>query len=137
MLRGDDDKISIIIIENNSDDQLLLKEYLQSTDLNIQNIEAAYSLAEAKQLLRQQSFSLVLLDLFLPDSKGLKSYTSLSEINSRVPIIILSGLSDTQVSLKALSLGAQDFLIKGDYNTRILEKTVQYSIERKKKLGDY
>ncbi len=129
-----ENKISILVIENNNHDQLLLKKYLQSTDLNIDHIEMACTLEEAKKMLAQQAFSLVLLDLFLPDSNGLKSFTSLLKLNSRVPVIILSDLSDTQVSLKALSLGAQDFLIKGDYNIKILEKTVQYSIERKKNL---
>lgn len=129
-----ENKISILIIEKNTNDQLLLKEYLQSTNLNIDSIEMAFSMAQAKELLKQQAFTLVLLDLFLPDSKGLESYTSLLQVNSRVPVIILSGLYDTHVSLKALSLGAQDFLIKGDYNTTILEKTVLYSIERKRNL---
>ena len=130
----EENKISIIIIENNIADQLMLKEYLLGTNLNIGRIETVSSLAQAVLLLKQHSFSLILLDLFLPDSTGLDSYRSLLRINSRVPVIILSGLSDTQVSLKALSLGAQDFLIKGDYNIKILEKTVLYSIERKKNL---
>ncbi len=133
----EDNKISIIIIESNINDQLLLKEFLQSTNLDIHNIEMATSLEEGIQLLKEKFFSLVLLDLFLPDSDGLESYRSLLRFNPRIPVIILSGLSDTKVSLKALSLGAQDFLIKGDYNIKILEKTIRYSIERKKNLGSY
>ncbi|MEP7231807.1 MAG: PAS domain S-box protein [Ginsengibacter sp.] len=130
----EDNKISIIIIESNINDQLLLKEFLQSTNLDIHNIEVAFSLGEGIQLLKEKFFSLLLLDLFLPDSNGLESYRSLLRLNPRIPVIILSGLSDTKVSLKALSLGAQDFLIKGDYNIKILEKTIRYSIERKKNL---
>ncbi len=129
-----ENKISILIIENNIDDQFILKKYLQSSKLSIENIEIASTLKQAEKMLKQQMFSLVFLDLFLPDSSGLKSFTGLLQLNSRIPVIILSGLSDTEVSLKALSLGAQDFLIKGDYNIKILEKTVQYSIERKKNL---
>ncbi|MEP6584886.1 MAG: PAS domain S-box protein [Ginsengibacter sp.] len=130
-----EDSISILVIESNEKEQLLLKEFLESANLKIEEINIASTLEEAKEMLKQQSFSLVLLDLFLPDSSGLKSFKSLEQLTSRIPVIILSGLSDTQISLKALSLGAQDFLIKGDYNIKVLEKTVQYSIERKKNLG--
>ncbi|MEO5890295.1 MAG: response regulator, partial [Ferruginibacter sp.] len=50
------------------------------------------------------------------------------------PVVILSGLSDTALSLKAISIGAQDFLLKGAYNSQSLEKCVWYSIERKKNI---
>ena len=53
---------------------------------------------------------------------------------SKIPVIISSGLSDTQVALNAISLGAQDFLIKSDHDHKLLEKAVRYSIERKKNL---
>jgi PAS domain S-box-containing protein len=126
--------ISILIIEDNAGDQLLLEESLKSTQLLISNITAVSTLTEAFNILSRQSFSLIFLDLFLPDSSGLESFTELLKLCSKIPIIISSGLSDTQVALNAISLGAQDFLIKSDHDTKMLEKTVRYSIERKKNL---
>ena len=124
--------ISILIIEDNIGDQVLLEENLKSTSLNISDITIVSTLADAFRLLDQQSFSLIFLDLFLPDSAGLESFTELVKSFSKIPVIISSGLSDTGVALNAISLGAQDFLIKGDYDFKLLEKTVRYSIERKK-----
>src|SRR5258705_5354911 len=126
--------ISILIIEDNPADQVLLYENLKCTQLSISDIKIADTLAGGISLLKQQSFSLIFLDFFLPDSSGLESFTELAKENSKIPVVILSGLSDTQLSLKAISLGAQDFLIKGDYTDQFLEKTIIYSIERKKNL---
>lgn len=126
--------ISILIIEDNTGDQILLEENLKSTQLSISEITVVSTLAGAFKLLSEQSFSLIFLDLFLPDSSGLESFTELIKSYSKVPVIISSGLSDTQVALNAISLGAQDFLIKSDYDHKLLEKAVRYSIERKKNL---
>ncbi|MEO6638963.1 MAG: PAS domain S-box protein [Ginsengibacter sp.] len=123
--------ITILIIDDNPGDQLLLKENLISTNLTIENITVAETLSEASSFLQRQHFSLIFLDLFLPDSDGLNSFSSLVKINSKVPVIIYSGLCDTNVALKAITLGAQDFLIKGDFTAALLEKAVRYSIERK------
>src|SRR5687767_11889845 len=122
--------ISILIIEDNEGDQLLLEENLTSTRLSISHITTVSTLAEAFSVLSQQSFSLIFLDLFLPDSSGLESFNELVKLYSKIPVIISSGLSDTQIAVKAISLGAQDFLIKSDYDNKLLEKTVRYSIER-------
>jgi len=67
----------------------------------------------------------------LPDSTGLNSLLALIKTNPRTPIVIYSGETDTKIALEAITLGAQDFLIKGDYTVSLLEKTVRYSIERK------
>ncbi len=126
--------ISILIIEDNPGDQLLLEANLGDAHLPIANITMAATIEEGINCLKRGDFSLVFLDFFLPDSNGLESYTALFKINSKIPVIILSGLSDTRLSLKAITLGAQDFLIKGQYDSHSLEKAVRYSIERKKNI---
>jgi signal transduction histidine kinase/CheY-like chemotaxis protein len=129
-----ENSISILIIEDNPGDQLLLEANLGDTHLSIAGITMASTIEEGINCLKKENFSLVFLDFFLPDSNGLESYTALSKINSKIPVIILSGLSDTELSLKAITLGAQDFLLKGLYDCHSLEKAVQYSIERKKNI---
>jgi len=124
----------ILIIEDNAGDQLLLHENLKSTGLLIGEIIMVESLEEGKALIKIKEFDLLFLDLFLPDSEGLSSLPDLIKLNPKLPIIIYSGLSDTQMALHAITLGAQDFLIKGDYSNSLLEKTVRYSIERKSNL---
>ncbi|MCW3090905.1 MAG: hybrid sensor histidine kinase/response regulator [Ferruginibacter sp.] len=129
-----ENSISILIIEDNPGDQVLLEAHLENTHLSIAKITMASTIAEGIRYLQQDSFSLIFLDFFLPDSNGLESYTELTKINSKIPVILLSGLSDTALSLKAISLGAQDFLLKGSYDSQSLEKSVWYSIERKKNI---
>lgn len=129
-----DQSHAILIVEDNPGDQLLLSENLKSTKLMFSIIKIVDTLTEAISLLKQQSFSLIFLDLFLPDSSGLESFTELIKTNSKTPIIIFSGLSDSEMAVKAISLGAQDFLIKGDYDNKLLEKTMRYAIERKRNL---
>ena len=122
---------SVLIIEDNPGDQLLLQESLRSTHLIIDQITTADTIAEAMGLLEQNTFSIIFLDLFLPDSAGLETFQQLIKLTSKIPVIISSGLSDTSIAVKAISMGAQDFLIKGDYTNTLLEKAVRYGIERK------
>ncbi|MDB5223073.1 MAG: response regulator [Chitinophagaceae bacterium] len=125
---------TILIIEDNPGDQLLLHENLLSTNLLIADVTIVDTLTEGINYLSRKNFSLIFLDLFLPDSSGLESFKELIKIKPAIPVIIYSGLSDTKIALNAITLGAQDFLIKGDYTLSLLEKTVRYSIERKKNL---
>lgn len=133
-MKTTENSISILIIEENAGDQALLEAHLEDTQLSISGITITSTIAEAASYLKKQIFSLIFLDFFLPDSNGLESYTQLAKINSPIPVIILSGLSDTALSSKAISLGAQDFLLKGSYDCQLLEKSVWYSIERKKNI---
>ncbi len=125
------EKISILIIEDNAGDQVLLYENLKATGLSMDEIVMVDNLEEGKIALGVKDFALVFLDLFLPDSKGLDSLQELIKINNKLPVIIYSGLAETKIALKAIALGAQDFLIKGQYDNGLLEKAVRYSIERK------
>lgn len=126
--------LSILIVEDNPADAFLLEENLRSTNLPIENIVVADTLAKAAAIVNEHSFSLIFLDFFLPDSSGLSSFIELSEINSSIPVVILSGLTDTQMAMNAISMGAQDFLIKGEFTLQTLSKAISYSIERKKNL---
>jgi two-component system sensor histidine kinase UhpB len=76
----------------------------------------------------------VFLDLSLPDSYGLDSYTGLQSYAQKVPIILLTGLKDTEIAPQALVMGAQDFLIKGDFDEKLLGRAIRYSLERMRNL---
>lgn len=128
--------ISVLIIEDNPGDQLLLQENLESTNLTFSEIVVAGTFEEGLLMLSKKNFSVLFLDLFLPDSQGLDSISRMIKRYSNLPVIIYSGLSDTQMALDAIAMGAQDFLIKGDYTNILLEKIVRYSIERKLNLDN-
>jgi len=126
------ESLSILIIEDNPSDSFLLEQMLSSSELSIQKIHAAERLDEGLALLKENSINLVLSDLSLPDSFGLNTFLQIRKRYSHLPIIILTGLSDSEVALDALKQGAQDYLVKGDFNINFLVKSIRYSIERKK-----
>ncbi|MBN8855669.1 MAG: hypothetical protein BGO55_23170 [Sphingobacteriales bacterium 50-39] len=133
-MSGINTQLSFLVVEDNPGDIFLLKEFLHATDLDIGNIFEVDRLSEAKRVLAGQNIDLVFLDLSLPDSFGLDSYISLSAEAEHLPVILLTGLSDTNVALQALSMGAQDYLVKGDFDEKLLSRAIRYSLERKRNL---
>ncbi|MGZ5247856.1 MAG: PAS domain S-box protein, partial [Flavitalea sp.] len=59
-------------------------------------------------------------------------YDYINSITPNTPVIILSGMPDSELTLNILEKGAEDFLVKGDFDHKLLAKTICYSIERKK-----
>lgn len=131
-----DSPLHILVVDDNPGDLFLVEELLLDTKLEIHAVEKAATVAEAIDVLQQKKIDLVLLDLSLPDSYGIESFLRVNHYAKALPIIILSGLSDTATATDAISLGAQDFLLKGEFNERLLEKTILYSIERKRNLQE-
>jgi two-component system sensor histidine kinase UhpB len=127
---GDIQPIHILVVEDNPGDLFLFKEFLLGTDLPVAEIRHASSLTEARQLLAIHPVDLLFLDLSLPDSFGLESYTLLQSFTQRVAVILLTGLNDTKIAMQALHMGAQDYLIKGDFDEKLLARAIRYSLER-------
>ncbi|MEO8174692.1 MAG: response regulator, partial [Sediminibacterium sp.] len=123
--------ITILMVEDNTGDQFLLSELLNASDLNIKNLYPAIRLDQALLQLKEP-IDIILLDLSLPDSNGIDTFNSIIKHAGATPVVILSGLTDTKLALDAITLGAQDYLIKGDFDEKLLAKTIRYSIERKR-----
>ncbi len=122
--------LSILIVEDNPGDLFLLEEHLRLTRLPVEKVFKATSAAAAIDILENNEIDIVLLDLSLPDSSGFNSYSLIEEHASTVSIIVLTGLADTELALETMANGAQDYLIKGEFDERLLAKSIQYSIER-------
>jgi two-component system sensor histidine kinase UhpB len=126
--------LNILVVEDNSGDFLLLKESIHQSNAPVGSLVRATTLKEAIQQLQRSSPDIVFLDLYLPDSQGLISFNELKEHTTNSAVIILSGLSDTRVALEAIALGAQDYLNKGEFDEKLLGKTMAYAIERLRNL---
>ncbi len=124
--------LSILIVEDNPGDLFLLEELLRGSTLSIKQLIKVTSAGEACKVLQKEEINLVLLDLSLPDSNGLQSYEIVDEYAGSIPIVVLTGLIDMEIALETMASGAQDYLIKGEFDEKLLEKSIQYSIERKK-----
>ncbi len=124
--------LEILVIEDNPGDLLLITQYLKLSKVRLSNILEAATLKDAVALLQKEKPDLIFLDLFLPDSTAGVTFEVINKAAPKAPIVILSGLFDSDVALKAIQSGAQDYLIKGEFDEKMLAKTIFYSIERKK-----
>ncbi|MCI5057345.1 MAG: response regulator, partial [Flavobacteriales bacterium] len=81
----------------------------------------------------RDSVDCILLDLTLPDAKRLDGLRTISKQFPDIPVIIMTGGDEEKLALGAIQLGAEDYLIKGEFRHNLLEKAILYSVERKKK----
>jgi signal transduction histidine kinase len=119
-----------LLIEDDIQDVDLIQDYLNKSKHFEMTLESASCLGEGLERLSEGGIDLVLSDLSLPDEQGLDTFRQLYAQCPGVPIIILSGLDDEEVAVTALSLGAQDYLIKGLFNSRQLIRAIRYAFER-------
>ena len=124
--------LNILIVEDNPGDYELLREYIDASSLSVRNIFHAKRMSDVPKLIDGNTIDIVLLDLSLPDSSGVDSVITLNRLLDKTPIVILSGATGIEIAMEAISHGAQDFLVKGEIDEKLLSKTLQYSIERKR-----
>jgi len=123
---------TILMIE---DDQLsanFMAELIDSMGGDEFRTRHADTLAGGLQTLTAEDINLVLLDLDLPDSSGLETMERINNVAPNVAVIILTGLSGAAIASTAIHLGAQDYLVKGQVDGKMLMQTIRYSIERKR-----
>jgi PAS domain S-box-containing protein len=130
------EKLRILLIEDNPGDVDLIREMLPAGGTYAFEIEAVSRLADGIARLKTGGIDLVLLDLGLPDSKGLDTFRRLQAAEPDMPVIVLTGNSDKQAVADAAREGAQDYLVKGQINSDILERTIVYATERKRAMDD-
>jgi PAS domain S-box-containing protein len=133
-MRKMNNSLTILTVEDNPSDLFLLEHMLKSSVLEIQRLFSTDRIKEAYTILEEQEIDLVLLDLSLPDSFGIHSFIHLKPVVEKIPVIILTGLSDTSIALEAIKEGAQDYLVKSELTESLLVKSIQYSIERARTL---
>ena len=129
-----EENIKILLIEDNPGDAYLIEEHLEEFANFSYMLRIVETLNEALSILKEQLFNVILLDLGLPDSDGIKTFLSIRNQNSLIPIIILTGLTDETIGTYAIEEGAHDYLIKGRTESRLLESIIQCSIKCKKRL---
>lgn len=121
--------IRLLLLEDNPADVEFLQDVLLDAQWIDWQVQAVSRLRDAQTALSQQTFDVVLSDLHLPDARGLETLQKLKATED-VPIVALTSLDDTQLALEAVSLGAQDYLVKGQINYPLLERSLRYAIER-------
>ncbi|MEX2584897.1 MAG: histidine kinase dimerization/phosphoacceptor domain -containing protein [Balneolaceae bacterium] len=124
--------ISLLVIEDNPGDFLLTEEYLNDILANV-ILTNVPTYREAYELLSDNAhlFDAILLDLTLPDMDGEELINNMLEVADATPIIVLTGHRDLEFSIKTLSSGISDYLLKDELSPTLLYKSIVYSIERR------
>lgn len=124
------DPLDVLVVEDNPADARFVRLALSpSGDVEFAITEAA-RLDDALAALATGAFDIVLLDLGLPDSRGLATFSVLHARFRLVPVVVLSALADEATMRDAVRLGAQDYLIKGDFNAALLVRVLRHAMER-------
>ena len=127
--------IPVLLIEDNPTDVLLIREFLSTS------VKVPYRLTHADRLtsglahMRSGAFSIVLLDLDLPDGSGLGTFEAVHAEAPGMPVIVLTGNNDDGVAIEAVQKGAQDYLVKDQVTAGLLDRAIRYANERQKLLS--
>jgi DNA-binding response OmpR family regulator len=124
--------IKVLLIEDNAADAVMIREMLNSAGGTAFALESAERLSTGLERLAEGGWDAVLLDLSLPDSRGADTFFTVRERAVNVPIVLLTGLEDEVFAVGAMHKGAQDYLIKGQVDGRLVSRAIRYAVERNK-----
>src|ERR1700682_4479631 len=121
----------LLLVEDNHGDARLLREMFNEPGLQETELTHVECMGDAEQLLAASPVDIILLDLGLPDAQGLEAVRRARAAAPNIPLVVLTALDDESLATRALQEGAQDYLIKGQIETRGLLRALHYAIERK------
>lgn len=124
--------IKVLLIEDNPGDTRLIREMLAEVGTASFDLKWADRLSSGLEQLARGGIDVLLLDLSLPDSQGLDTFTKVHIKAPTVPIIVLTSLDDGTVGVRAMREGAQDYLIKSQVDSNLLVRSIRYAIERQR-----
>ncbi len=121
-----------LLVEDSTFDAKLIEEmvaHAQTASFQIE-IESARDLANALRRLETGGIDVVVLDLTLPDSFGITTFTELQNAAPEIPVVVVSGIGQESIAMEALKLGAQDYIVKDQLDANVLPRSLLYAIER-------
>ncbi|RZK42469.1 MAG: response regulator [Pedobacter sp.] len=123
----------ILVVEDNLGDFTLIESYLLE-QFGTVSLHHCTSFKETQHQLQsnQEEIDVILLDLSLPDHKGMQLISDVIAICATIPVLVLTGYGDMDFGIKSLALGASDYIFKNDLSPALLHKSIIYSVERKR-----
>jgi two-component system, cell cycle sensor histidine kinase and response regulator CckA len=119
----------ILLVEDDDAYADLVTAQLATAGVPVE-VARVHSLAEARQRLPELPVDVILLDLGLPDSSGLRSLARMREVAGDIPIVVLTGHDSDAEAVAAVQAGADDYLIKSSTDAQLLSRAVRYACER-------
>lgn len=124
--------LRVLLIEDDPGESRLIQELLGVDAGRPFQLDIFDRFSAAEPRLAQGEFDIVLLDLFLPDSQGMETFSRLARLAPKTPVILLADLDNEPLVLQAIQLGAQDYLVKGHLTRGTLLRSLSYAMERRK-----
>lgn len=121
--------LSILLVEDDAGDALLVEEQLTDSGLAA-TLTCVRTLAEALGML-SRGFDCVLLDLHLPDTHGFDGLRAILPAAPHAAVLVLTGLADEAAGNAAVGQGAQDYLVKGRVDGALLGSAIRYAVQRR------
>ncbi|MFI5454725.1 MAG: putative bifunctional diguanylate cyclase/phosphodiesterase [Isosphaerales bacterium] len=121
-------RLSILLVDDDEDDYILARSLLVEVYGKQIDVEWASSYDPAREALLSGRHGLCLLDYHLGARTGLDLLRETMAKDCRTPIILLTGNDDWDVDVKAMEAGAVDYLVKGQFDGRILERSIRYAM---------
>lgn len=126
------DSIRVLLVEDNPGDARLLREVVREAEGAHIELTHVDTLSKALLRLKEEQFDVVMLDLSLPDADGLETLVRTHTEAPSVPIVVLTGLDDEGLAIRAVREGAQDYLVKGQVTGQLMVRAMRYATERKR-----
>jgi len=125
------EKINILLVDDDPQDRRLVEMILaKSYALGQYQVRTAGTMSETIQYLSNDNYDVVLLDLNLPDCRGIETVQKVHDLHPHAAVVVLTGLDDEEIGIAAIKKGASDYLLKGKYLANLLVRTIRYSLER-------
>ncbi|MBA3664230.1 MAG: PAS domain S-box protein [Bacteroidetes bacterium] len=128
------ENIKVLLVEDDADDYVLFKYSLNEIKVNSYELAWAKNFETALDLIKKKEHDIYFFDYLLGARTGLDLIQETVKLGINAPIIILTGLGNQQTDLKAMELGASDYLVKGEIDTEKLERSIRYCIDQNRML---
>lgn len=126
--------IRVLLVDDDEDDYLITRELLYEIDKSMYELEWVNTFDAGDQVITKCEHDIYLIDYRLGERTGLQLLKNAIERDCRAPIILLTGLDDREVDIEAMKSGAYDYLVKGQIEAPLLERSIRYALERKRVL---
>jgi signal transduction histidine kinase len=120
----------ILVIDDDEDDYFIMRRLLARIQYSKYESEWADTFDKGLEKAVEGGFDVILLDYRLGNHNGFELLQETARLGCRVPIIVLTGQGDRDVDVRAMKMGAVDYLVKEELNMSILERVIRYAVER-------
>jgi diguanylate cyclase (GGDEF)-like protein len=122
--------LKVLLVEDDQEFANILRIRLSKEKSPRLEITCLPTLRQAQEALAGKDWDLILLDLMLPDSAGIRTFMTLRSQARHTPIVIMSGLDNDSLAIDAVRKGAEDYLVKGEINSRLLLRVLHHAVDR-------